>query len=81
MSSLADSAVNVLETRDRVLVETDDREPMPQWTLTSEDAGIRLDKYLAAPDRAGRMLWAVSGSMTAGCGSSAIFPRSVGSRR
>ncbi len=26
---------------------------MPQWTLTSEDAGIRLDKYLAAADRAG----------------------------
>ncbi len=26
---------------------------MPQWTLTPEDAGIRLDKYLAAPDRAG----------------------------
>ena len=26
---------------------------MPQWTLTLEDAGIRLDKYLAAPDRAG----------------------------
>jgi len=26
---------------------------MPQWTLTPEDAGVRLDKYLAAPDRAG----------------------------
>jgi 23S rRNA pseudouridine1911/1915/1917 synthase len=26
---------------------------MSQWTLNSEDAGIRLDKYLAAPDRAG----------------------------
>jgi 23S rRNA pseudouridine1911/1915/1917 synthase len=26
---------------------------MPQWTLTPEDAGIRLDKYLAAAERAG----------------------------
>lgn len=26
---------------------------MPQWTVASEDAGLRLDKYLAAPDRAG----------------------------
>ena len=26
---------------------------MPQWTVGGEDAGRRLDKYLAAPDRAG----------------------------
>ena len=26
---------------------------MPQWTVASEDVGLRLDKYLAAPDRAG----------------------------
>ena len=26
---------------------------MPQWTVAGEDAGLRLDKYLAAPDRAG----------------------------
>jgi 23S rRNA pseudouridine1911/1915/1917 synthase len=26
---------------------------MAQWTLSPEDAGVRLDKYLAAADRAG----------------------------
>ncbi len=26
---------------------------MPQWTVAGDDAGRRLDKYLAAPDRAG----------------------------
>jgi len=26
---------------------------MPQWTVASEDVGLRLDKYLAAPGRAG----------------------------
>lgn len=26
---------------------------MPQWTVASESVGLRLDKYLAAPDRAG----------------------------
>ena len=26
---------------------------MPQWTVSGGDAGLRLDKYLAAPDRAG----------------------------
>ena len=26
---------------------------MPQWTVAAEEAGTRLDKYLAAPDRAG----------------------------
>jgi 23S rRNA pseudouridine1911/1915/1917 synthase len=26
---------------------------MPQWTVAGEDVGLRLDKYLAAPDRAG----------------------------
>jgi 23S rRNA pseudouridine1911/1915/1917 synthase len=26
---------------------------MPQWTVTAEDVGVRLDKYLAAPARAG----------------------------
>jgi ribosomal 50S subunit-recycling heat shock protein len=26
---------------------------MAQWTLSPEDAGVRLDKYLAASDRAG----------------------------
>jgi 23S rRNA pseudouridine1911/1915/1917 synthase len=26
---------------------------VPQWTVAGEDAGLRLDKYLAAPDRAG----------------------------
>jgi 23S rRNA pseudouridine1911/1915/1917 synthase len=26
---------------------------MPQWTLGPDDAGVRLDKYLAAPERAG----------------------------
>jgi 23S rRNA pseudouridine1911/1915/1917 synthase len=26
---------------------------MPQWTVAGDDAGLRLDKYLAAPDRAG----------------------------
>lgn len=26
---------------------------MPHWTVASEDAGLRLDKYLAASDRAG----------------------------
>jgi 23S rRNA pseudouridine1911/1915/1917 synthase len=26
---------------------------MPEWTVAAADAGLRLDKYLAAPDRAG----------------------------
>jgi 23S rRNA pseudouridine1911/1915/1917 synthase len=26
---------------------------VPQWTLTTDEAGVRLDKYLAAPERAG----------------------------
>ena len=26
---------------------------MPQWTVAAPDAGLRLDKYLAAPERAG----------------------------
>ena len=26
---------------------------MPDWTVAAEDAGLRLDKFLAAPDRAG----------------------------
>ena len=26
---------------------------MPEWTVGSDEAGLRLDKYLAAPDRAG----------------------------
>jgi 23S rRNA pseudouridine1911/1915/1917 synthase len=31
----------------------DNSNPMPEWTVTAADVGVRLDKYLAAPERAG----------------------------
>lgn len=32
---------------------TASRRPIPQWTVSGDEAGVRLDKFLAAPDRLG----------------------------
>jgi hypothetical protein len=50
-----------LRTIERIVLATYNHSstPMPQWTVARDEVGVRLDKYLAAPDRLGSRTRAV----------------------